>query len=313
MSTFKPDANYDALSPQTTKGDLAVYGAAGSTRLVAGTDGLFLKADSTQTLGLAYASPAGANLGVTLSSVGITLTASTDVLIATNTGTDMVVTMPDLATNVGKVIQIYKQTGHGAGSTACASITGLTTTAKFFGLGLGASNVAGLTMSTTAESYRLLASNATTWVALQHQTSTSNVYTPTLGGVGSASAVSFMYARNGKYLSVEGTFTAGTVAASLIFITLPNPVLWRIDATYAPDQGHTATQTGFIVGELIANGANKFGHVVTATGTSTAIVYAGGDIVAGSTPLVPANGNALLANSSVCSVHFKVPIIGWDD
>lgn len=50
-------AQFDAVSPTTTKGDLIANDGTNNVRLPAGTDGLYLQADSTQSTGYKFANP----------------------------------------------------------------------------------------------------------------------------------------------------------------------------------------------------------------------------------------------------------------
>jgi hypothetical protein len=52
-------ASYDALSPNTTKGDIAVHNGTNNVRLPAGTDAYVLTADSTQPSGVKWAAASG--------------------------------------------------------------------------------------------------------------------------------------------------------------------------------------------------------------------------------------------------------------
>lgn len=63
-------ASFDALSPLTTKGDIVVRNATTNTRMAVGADGKFLKADSGQTNGLAWADVVATDLS-SLVSTGI--------------------------------------------------------------------------------------------------------------------------------------------------------------------------------------------------------------------------------------------------
>lgn len=101
-------------------------------------------------------------------------------------------------------------------------------------------------------------------------------YTPTISaGFGTTADVSFKWRRVGDTIEVAGSFTDGTIAASLGTFTLPNS--HTIDATKL----HlAATTTGpcAVVGEIWvnANAANTpHGTIVACSSTSTSLVYSG--------------------------------------
>lgn len=70
---------FDALSPTTTKGDVAVRGPSNNVRLAVGTNGQLLTADSTQTNGLSWQSPA-----LVYTSTRRRVTTATDAMVSTD-------------------------------------------------------------------------------------------------------------------------------------------------------------------------------------------------------------------------------------
>lgn len=133
-------------------------------------------------------------------------------------------------------------------------------------------------------------------------------YTPTLGaGFGAATNVSFRWRRIGGNLEVEGTFTTGTVAASLATISLPAGLtLGTMPVVNA------SNAAGPAVGTFGHAAALSSGYLVTATGTSTSLVYVADYFGhSGGTQLLPLNGNSVFNSSTLTSVRFSVPILGW--
>lgn len=138
-------------------------------------------------------------------------------------------------------------------------------------------------------------------------------YTPTVSGLGSTSNLSAFYRRVGDTLEVEGWVTIGSPAASLVSFTLPSNL--TINSAKIPVSNTTASQ-GHVVGHIWGNDGSSGGvaepiALVTATGTSTTLIYAG---KSGQTAnqLIPANGNAIYTNSNdPISFKFSVPILGW--
>lgn len=138
-------------------------------------------------------------------------------------------------------------------------------------------------------------------------------YTPTLGaGFGTATNISFFQERKGSWLHVYGTFTVGTTAASASTISLPGTL--TLDSTRLPIS-NTSANPGPMVGnwEQSEAVANTRGVIVTATGTSTTLVYFGNSETSASSAITPGNGNAITASSVVMTVDFLVPILGWTE
>ncbi len=136
-------------------------------------------------------------------------------------------------------------------------------------------------------------------------------YTPTLGaGFGTATNISFFHKRVGDTLVVKGSFTVGTAAASASTITLPNSlVIDTAKISIANTSGNPGPHVGdYENSEAVANTA---GVIVTATGTSTSLVYFGSSETNAASALTPANGTSVTASSAVVSVNFSLPISGW--
>lgn len=94
-----------ARSTLTTKGDLYVATASATVvRQAVGADGTFLKADSTQTNGVAWASPAGANLSVRSVTTTDSPTSADDILVCSSNS--FVITLPTAVGISGKVFRI---------------------------------------------------------------------------------------------------------------------------------------------------------------------------------------------------------------
>lgn len=132
-------------------------------------------------------------------------------------------------------------------------------------------------------------------------------YTPTLTGFGTVASPSFKYRRDGEFLYVYGNFTTGTVAAALASITLPTGL--TIDTTKVTIANTTGT-TGLTVGDYYFQAASGYGSLVTATGTSSSLVYFA-NLTTNSTNTIPQNGNAIAGNTQNCTIKFAIPIAGW--
>lgn len=133
-------------------------------------------------------------------------------------------------------------------------------------------------------------------------------YTPTLTGFGTASNISFMWRRNGDSIEIKGTFTAGTVAAVTVSMTLPGGL--SIDSNKV-SLANTTAAAGPTCGIWTENTANpQRTNAILATGTSTTLIYAGGP--QSSTPLVAVTGSGGFATGQVIAVEITaIPIVGY--
>lgn len=127
-------------------------------------------------------------------------------------------------------------------------------------------------------------------------------YTPTLSaGWGTPTSVDIKYARLGAYMHIWGSFITGTVAGSLASISLPSG--YELDTGLIALQNNTSNP-GPHFGYFASGSGNAY--AITAIGTSTTLIYAGG-----SATLTPQNGSSSFVNSQYVSVSIMVPIKGW--
>lgn len=127
-------------------------------------------------------------------------------------------------------------------------------------------------------------------------------FNPTLGiGFGTTSSEVFYWRQVGDEMEIRGLFTQGTVAASEASITLPNSKIIDTDKI-------ATTQ---VSGRYAGVRSDGTGSILVNTGSSTTKVFFG-PIGAATGNLTANNGSAIGANSALMSVHFKVPIVGWD-
>jgi len=186
------------------------------------------------------------------------------------------------------------------------------------GSGVG---IASGTFQTTANStqYRLVIYNATVTAGaitmyydefyLGPQTTAAGAaigdwtaYTPTITGLGTPTNVAYYYRVVGDSVQIAGSQTSGTAAASIFSITLPSGMV--LD-TAKIGISNTTAAAGPHFGTIEFSNSDGFGVIVTATGTSTGLVY-----MATRSSLVPKNGSDLSGNSVVGTVNFTVPIAG---
>lgn len=128
-------------------------------------------------------------------------------------------------------------------------------------------------------------------------------YTPTFGsGWGTNTNVSFFYKQVGDSLKVRGTFTSGTLVPGFLSISLPGG--YTIDSAKV-SVANTDTGEGEDVGRIGTGIANQHAPMVTATGSSTSIVYSGSTFNT-NTHLTPSG--MVFSSSAHTSVTFEVPI-----
>lgn len=133
-------------------------------------------------------------------------------------------------------------------------------------------------------------------------------YTPTLGsGFGTTANVSFFWRRMGDSCHVRGTFTTGTCIAANGTFTLPGGA--SLDSSKI-SLANTTSAAGMMIGTASQTGATQYALLVTATGTSTTLIYLGG-LVSAANHLTPQPVNTPFGDSLTTSVDFIVPISGW--
>ena len=134
-------------------------------------------------------------------------------------------------------------------------------------------------------------------------------YTPTVSaGFGTVTNNVAEYRRVGDSLQIQGSFTTGTVAASIASITIPSTL--TIDTTKVSLNTTTASPSAQIGFYASSGLANSEGAVLAATTTSTSTLYFGG-LGSGTTILTPANGSTISTSTSVFSYTATVPIAQW--
>lgn len=135
-------------------------------------------------------------------------------------------------------------------------------------------------------------------------------YTPTINGFGAATAIGFKFRRVGDSAEVIGIFTAGIVNSTLASFTLPTLTCGSTIDSAKVAVNNDTSNVGPNVGTWGDNvSANSAGYMITATATSTTLVYCGG-FYSSTSMLAAIAGNTSFTSSTKVSVHFTVPISG---
>lgn len=133
-------------------------------------------------------------------------------------------------------------------------------------------------------------------------------YTPTFTGFGTPSGVTFSWRRVGKEMEVRGIFTSGTPTAVTAYVDLPSG--YYIDSSVLPSVG---TSNGLQVGNGASAVSSTGGNDVSIlyNGTTTGVGFSLHDN-SGGNPTASQFGNWFSAAGRFFTIHFKVPIAGWD-
>jgi hypothetical protein len=132
-------------------------------------------------------------------------------------------------------------------------------------------------------------------------------YTPTFANLGTTSNVAFWWRRDGDMMEIFGYLTVGTTAATQASFTLPTGFSLE-SAKISPT--NAVNNAGPVWGDWYLNGNNDHnGAIVSATGTSTSVLYFG--FVPSAAGLNPQNGTVIATSGNSIGLKAKVPISGW--
>lgn len=140
-------------------------------------------------------------------------------------------------------------------------------------------------------------------------------YTPTIGsGAGTATSIVAQYRREGDSMRIKGKFTTGTVAASLVSISLPGSYTIDTNKMYT---NTTTASSGERVGTIVralttANAGVKTIQLVACTTTSTSLIYVGSAEGVATAPLIPSNGGTNFNSTELQAFEALIPISGWN-
>lgn len=273
-------------STLTAKGDIyAATGASTPARLAVGTDGQYLKANSSTSTGLEWSSVSN-NLTVVSKTTTYTATTTDDVILCDTSGGAWTLTLFAASGNSGKRLIIKKTTSDFTQLTidpnSTETIDGQTTT----------------TLDTQFETLTIVC-DGTNWRVVERfipRVYTS--YTPTTQGFGTLANQEFYWFRDGQYLEIDCKWTNGTTTASEARIGLPS--------------GLTSI--------TLSQGIRQAGNFVIFANTTTAkvipliesavtyVTFGNQDGASGFTKI---NGNVAFSSSNLVSFKARVLINGW--
>lgn len=144
---------------------------------------------------------------------------------------------------------------------------------------------------------------AANWIVEDRQ-SQWVAYTPSFSsGFGTPTNISVFYRLIGDTLYGKGSCTSGTSAAAIASLTIPTG--FTISSAKL-SLGNTTSAAGNILGSFASSTNGAASYVVSATGTSTSMVYIGGEY--SQNPIIPANGSSVIANNATCAFAFEFPV-----
>lgn len=280
-----------AKSTYTTKGDILAASAASTpARVAVGSDGTFLKADSSQTSGLVWASVAGSALAVASKTTTYTATTSDD-FIAVTTGSAWTLTLYAASGNSGKVLRVKKTS---------SDVNALTIDAN------ASETIDGALTTTIISQYEeiILICDGTNWHILSRDYPRAWVsYTPT-GSWSTNTTYTGRWRRSGDqmegqiHIALTGAPTSAALTANL-------PTNYTVDT--AKLAGGTGTFQSLGTAAVGAGGGGYNGFPSYTSTTALKIKYATTSVsdVTQAAPATFANGDSI-------NVFFRVPIVGWN-
>ncbi len=277
---------FNALSPANVMGDLSWFNGSSNVRLGIGTNNQVATVSGSS---VTWANTQTATPNYTAQTTGYSASVG-DVVDCS--AASFLITLPTAVGNLGKQISVRH-----SGSSIVQSYTFLC---------VGGQTVNGVTNSSawsvvTNGEFVTIMSDGANWKVVSHQTDTAwTAYTPTITGFGSTSSVAYQWRRSGPDIQVRGSHVNATVQTSL--------ASWSVPTTIGTmPSSNTTGNPGPVVGSYGANGGTAWsGHVLTATATSTGVVYAGGN--GGTTTMItPSNGSVVTGNGVALTVQFSYP------
>jgi len=285
---------YDALSPNTTKGDITVRNGTVNVRRSVGTDGQVLIADSSDATGVKWATPSTVSTANVISKT-TTYTAVVGDDIINASGSAFTITLYAASGNSGKSITIKKTDSSFTNiitidGNASETIDGALTT----------------TLNTQYESITLYCDGSNWFKKSRDIPNKWLAYTPTINGMGTPTSVNFVWKRVGDSIQIIGSFITGTPSAATSEFTLPSGL--------TADSGVITTYAyyGDWTRVVSTGSTRKRGKNVISGGSST-IGMTSDDYTTALGPASALAGNAGFGSSESVKVQaLNIPITGWN-
>jgi hypothetical protein len=132
-------------------------------------------------------------------------------------------------------------------------------------------------------------------------------YTPTFTNFGTPTNVFFQWRQVGDTMEIMGTFTPGSVAASVARVSIPSPYLF--DTTKLSSSGSIVGHTTDAV--TVTSGNVNATYVFVANGQTSNLSFGGVGNGSSLNNLTEQTSTSIFSSSSAISLWAKVPIAGW--
>lgn len=277
-----------------------IYASASNTlsKLTIGSSGTVLKSNGTvPSWGSAAATLV--TKSKTFADTGYVVLNTDDAIFVDTSGGATVLTLPDCATNSGKVFKFKKTT---------ADFNPITVTRAGSDTIFGIASATTTTLDTIGEEVEIVSLGSTVWQVLNRKIpSTWTAYTPAYSSFGTVSSSSASWRRVGDSMEIQAYFISGTVTGAIASFTFPSG---SID-TAKISVGNTTGAPGQVVGTYGTQTSTGNGYVVTATATSAGLLYFGDD-TNGSNRIQATNASDITGNTTSFSFNCRIPISGWN-
>lgn len=238
------------------------------------------------------------SIGTAAKTTTYVLTGDDHFVTADTDGGAFTITLPDCASNPGKIFRI-KKVGTAFATANVLTIARAGSDTIFDTAASGTST----TLHTPGEEIEIISMGATVWQVFHRRIpSAFAAYTPTFTGFGTASAIECAWRRLGDSALLLIKFTCGTSTATEARITLPAGL------TSAATPAITSIRA---VGTIATSGTDSPQYFVLIE-PSVAYMTFGYQLGASSAGLTKVLGNALFSGTQKYSYSCIVPITGWN-
>ncbi len=212
-------------------------------------------------------------------------------------------TLPDCASNPGKVYRI-KKVGTTFATANVLTIAAAGSDTIFTTVSGGTST----TLHTPGEEIEIISMGGTVWQLINRRIpQVGAAYTPTYSGVGTVTNSDAFWSRDGKFVDIYGTVDLGTTAGSQARISIPSNL--TIATTGWPTSAVMYCGR-WVLGTAISN--NIKGGVLQAGHGNAYVTFSADDYSNAISPLTALNGNAVLVTAATIHFTARFPITGWN-